>query len=207
MKTNYMRTTHRINALQKCVTQDIKSQASARLDTTIYITVTIVRKGQVLFLNNEKRVAHSKLHHGELVNGCVYWKDISLRGRIVCCSGDGVVDFLASLIINKSNGGASVSNSLVVFACNHLPIHTSRGRREHPETPTVVHFSILNLLPGCLHSSIIDVAKCVERFNFIRLIGITPTAEFHSEQLVIPMISSWSILFSTGVFRTVARQC
>lgn len=153
--------THRVDALQECITQDVKGQVTTGLDTAVNISGLGLRKCQSVLVDGELRVANRKGDRRQLVWACIAREDVALDAAVVRSAGDGAVDGLEGLVVDKSEGGARVGNGRVSRAVDGLPVHGGGGGAELPETLAFINRGVRDLLTCRLDGVLIEIAECV----------------------------------------------
>lgn len=180
-KGGWTTTTHSVDALQKDIAQDIKSHASARLDTSVGHAVTCVCESQVLFLQGELLSADCEAHDGKLCDRGIGGVSVSLLRGIVFTAWDGGVDGFAGGVVDKSEGCSGISDGGVAGTFDLLAGYDCGGTVEHPEALRVVHGRVVGGLAA--KGVFIDVAEGVEGFAFVWIICVFDGAEVGGEEL------------------------
>ena len=125
--------------------------------------------------------ADGEAHDGELVHGGVGREDVALLRGIVLAAGDGAVDGLAGRVVDEGEGGARVGDGGVAGPGDRLAGHDGRGAVEHPEALRLVHGGVVGGLAA--EGFLVDVAKGVEGFALVRVLGVLDGAELDGEEL------------------------
>ena len=102
---------------------------------------------------------------------------------VVAGARDGVVDGLASCIVDEGEGGARIRNSRVPAPRDRLAVDASRRAVEHPEALGVVDGSVGGLSDvGGFENVRVDVAEGVEG-GVVGVVGVAPGAQVRGEEL------------------------
>ena len=136
---------------------------------------------QILFLQGELLSTDREAHDGELVDGGVGRVDVSLLRGIVFAAWNGLVDGFAGCVVNESESGSGISNGGVARAFDCLAGYDCRGAVEHPEALGVVNGRVVRGLAA--KGVLVNVAKGVEGFAFVWIVGVFDRAKIGGEEL------------------------
>lgn len=167
-------TTYSVDTLQEGITKDIKVHGSTGLDTSIDHTVTGISEAQVLLLNSKLLATNGEGDNWKIVYRSVGWEDVTLLGRVVCGTWNGIIDGLAGCISDQSKGGSGIDDSSVAGLSNGRAVDGGRGRVDSPETLGVVNWSVGDLLSRSCDDSWVNEAESVEADSLIGVVSIAP---------------------------------
>lgn len=159
--------TYRIDRLEECVAEDIKSHITTGLDATIPMRIIGRGKDEVFFLDDELLATDIDAEVWQVLGSHRVGDNIALVLAAVGRSLDGLVQGIADLVRDEGQSGTSVGDGKVVAQVDGLAVDGGRLGRELPEALGGVNVGPGDVLTRGLDEVLVDVAEGVKRLSII----------------------------------------